>query len=84
MWILQSCPAIRVFSGENLERGLDAAAKNFCSQEVRVDNNMVKNIIFLPFFLPEISNTHPKGWALEIQRGGDMLESQKLCQIASL
>lgn len=37
----KSCPAIRVFSGENLERGLDAAAKNFCSQEVCVDNNMI-------------------------------------------
>ncbi|KAL9979374.1 hypothetical protein ACROYT_G017028 [Oculina patagonica] len=37
----KSCPAIRVFSAENLERGLDAAAKSFCSQEVCIDNNEV-------------------------------------------
>jgi len=39
--MLQSCPAIRVFSAENLERGLDSAAKSFCSQEVHIDKNGV-------------------------------------------
>ncbi|KAJ7381209.1 hypothetical protein OS493_004810 [Desmophyllum pertusum] len=37
----KSCPAIRVFSAENLEQGLEAAAKSFCSQEVCVDNDRV-------------------------------------------
>jgi hypothetical protein len=36
---LQSCPAINVYSTTNLERGLEAAAENFCSQEVHVDMN---------------------------------------------
>ena len=34
---IQSCPSIQVYSSKNLDRGLNAAAKNFCSQEVRVD-----------------------------------------------
>lgn len=37
----KSCPAIRVFTGDNLERGLEAAARSFCSQEVCIDNNEV-------------------------------------------
>lgn len=37
----KSCPAIRVFTAKNLEHGLEAAAKSFCSQEVCVDSNKV-------------------------------------------
>ena len=33
----QSCPSIQVYSSKNLDRGLNAAAKNFCAQEVKVD-----------------------------------------------
>lgn len=33
----KSCPAIRVYSGANLERGLQAAMDNFCGQEVQVN-----------------------------------------------
>ena len=33
----QSCPSIQVYSSKNLDRGLNAAARSFCSQEVRVD-----------------------------------------------
>lgn len=33
----KSCPSIQVYSAKNLDRGLNAAAKNFCSQEVRVN-----------------------------------------------
>ena len=43
--MLQSCPAIRVFSSENLERGLDSAAKSFCTQEVCIDKNGVGTYI---------------------------------------
>merc|ERR1719369_773180 len=32
----RSCPAIRVYDGANLERGLNGAAKSFCESEVRV------------------------------------------------
>ena len=35
--VSQSCPSIQVYSSKNLDRGLNAAAKNFCSQEVQVD-----------------------------------------------
>ena len=34
---LQSCPPIQVYTPSNLDRGLDAAACNFVSQEVTVD-----------------------------------------------
>jgi len=44
----KSCPAIRVFSAENLERGLDSAAKSFCTQEVCIDKNgVILSRIFL-------------------------------------
>ena len=33
----KSCPPIRIFKTRNLERGLVAAARNFCDQEVAVD-----------------------------------------------
>ncbi|XP_066294101.1 uncharacterized protein [Branchiostoma lanceolatum] len=33
----KSCPAISVYSGENVDRALTAAAKGFCEQEVVVD-----------------------------------------------
>lgn len=33
----KSCPPIRIFRTRNLERGLLAAARNFCDQEVAVD-----------------------------------------------
>lgn len=33
----QSCPAIQVYSAQNLERALSAAAASFCSQEVEVE-----------------------------------------------
>ena len=32
----QSCPAIQVYSGSNVERALTLAAGSFCSQEVAV------------------------------------------------
>ncbi|XP_015767391.1 PREDICTED: uncharacterized protein LOC107346125 isoform X2 [Acropora digitifera] len=37
----KSCPAIQVFTAKNLESGLAAAARSFCSQEVITDNNEV-------------------------------------------
>jgi len=37
----KSCPAINVFTAENLDRGLQAAAESFCSQEVCIDSNKV-------------------------------------------
>ena len=37
----QSCPAISVFSAKNLDFALQAAAQNFCSQEVCVDDSKV-------------------------------------------
>ena len=40
----QSCPAIQVFTAKNLESGLAAAARSFCSQEVITDNNEVYKI----------------------------------------
>eukprot|EP00042_Codosiga_hollandica_P034441 m.241012 g.241012 ORF g.241012 m.241012 type:complete len:287 (+) comp54411_c0_seq2:3-863(+) len=33
----KSCPAVRVYSAANLDRALTMAAKNFCSQEINVD-----------------------------------------------
>ncbi len=44
---LQSCPAIQVYSGSNLERALTSAAENFCAQEVVVgEKNVVMSKIF--------------------------------------
>ena len=40
--ISQSCPAIQVYSAKNLERGLTQAAKNFCTQEVEVEESLRK------------------------------------------
>ncbi|XP_073234466.1 uncharacterized protein [Porites lutea] len=37
----KSCPAINVFSAKNLDFALQAAAQNFCSQEVCVDDSKV-------------------------------------------
>ena len=37
-FLQQSCPAINVFSAKNLDFALQAAAQNFCSQEVCVDD----------------------------------------------
>jgi acyl transferase domain-containing protein len=45
---LQSCPAINVYSTTNLERGLKAAAENFCSQEVHVDMNAKRVRVHTP------------------------------------
>jgi hypothetical protein len=45
---LQSCPAINVYSTTNLERGLEAAAQNFCSQEVHVDMNAKRVRVHTP------------------------------------
>jgi glutaredoxin len=33
----KSCPPIRVFTADNLDEGLEAAAESFCSSEVKVD-----------------------------------------------
>lgn len=35
----KSCPPIRLFSSENLDAGLDLAAKSFCQNDVSVDVN---------------------------------------------
>ena len=48
--MLQSCPAIRVFSAENLERGLDSATKSFCTQEVCIDKDGVGTLYYLISF----------------------------------
>ena len=37
----QSCPAIQVYTASNLEYALEAAAKNFISQEVEIQGNQV-------------------------------------------
>ncbi|KAK3745474.1 hypothetical protein QZH41_020056, partial [Actinostola sp. cb2023] len=37
----KSCPAINVYSESNLEHGLTAAARSFCSQEVHIDGMKV-------------------------------------------
>ncbi|KXJ12165.1 hypothetical protein AC249_AIPGENE9771 [Exaiptasia diaphana] len=37
----KSCPPINVYSEKNLENGLNAASKNFCSQEVEIVGNKV-------------------------------------------
>eukprot|EP00899_Mesostigma_viride_P025605 jgi/Mesvir1/6229/Mv00907-RA.1 len=44
----KSCPPIRVFSPENIEVGLDAAASNFCGSEVEVleDGTILLSKIF--------------------------------------
>ena len=52
--MLQSCPAIRVFSADNLECGLEAAAKSFCSQGVCIENNKVRISILLTDFLVDL------------------------------
>lgn len=31
---LQSCPAINVYTADNLDKALDSATRNFCKQEV--------------------------------------------------
>ena len=38
----QSCPPIQVYTPSNIDRGLDAAANNFVSQEVTVDKEARK------------------------------------------
>ncbi len=44
---MQSCPAIQVYSGTNLELALSSAATNFCSQEVHVtEGGVVMSKIF--------------------------------------
>lgn len=35
----KSCPALRVYDADNLERGLTMAAENFCRQEVQIVEN---------------------------------------------
>ena len=52
--MLQSCPAIRVFSAENMERGLEAAAKSFCSQEVCIEDNKVFSTFLTDFLVVPI------------------------------
>lgn len=35
LWFsLQSCPAINVYTADNLDKALDSATRNFCKQEV--------------------------------------------------
>ncbi len=33
---LQSCPAINIYTAENLQKALDGATSSFCSQEVQI------------------------------------------------
>ena len=44
----KSCPPVRVFSADNLERGLELAARGFCDGEVEVreDGTVVMSKIF--------------------------------------
>jgi len=56
--ILQSCPAINVFTAENLDRGLQAAAESFCSQEVCIDSNKVCKSIEVLFWEESLWGTH--------------------------
>ena len=47
---IQSCPAVRVYTLQNIEFGLEAAAKSFCENEIYIceKENIVKlNKIFL-------------------------------------
>jgi len=38
----KSCPPIRVFSAENLEKGLELASKSFCQSETTIDMDKMK------------------------------------------
>ena len=37
-FFLQSCPAIGVYTVENIDSALDGATRNFCAQEVEMRN----------------------------------------------
>ncbi|XP_065913569.1 uncharacterized protein [Dysidea avara] len=37
----KSCPAIQVYTSDNLDRALEGAARSFCGQEVNVEGNKV-------------------------------------------
>lgn len=43
----QSCPALRVYSAANLERGLGMAAASFCGQEVELEEEGDKRLVRL-------------------------------------
>ena len=34
--LFQSCPAINVFTAENLDKALDGATRSFCDQEISI------------------------------------------------
>ena len=41
----QSCPAIQVYTADNMDTALEAAAKSFISQEVEVNGNQVSSFL---------------------------------------
>lgn len=47
---LRSCPPIRIYTTQNIERGLGFAADNFCSDEANVSVNMeAKQVLYFIF-----------------------------------